>query len=179
VQVPARQAAERDEEQSTAWREETWPEMKGPRRTWAPGESSRTNPATGLQAADGTDLGSAVLCPVADAAISRRAELTADRFAADHGLALELAGALQALGDGHPAARGWSQRLLASHPTSDQRIRALLTATAAPPSDGDGRMSGLPDRADGEWGSDRPPATSRTGTLYAPNTPVPSRPQPS
>src|SRR3954470_17817433 len=28
VQVPARQAAERDEEQITAWREETWPEMK-------------------------------------------------------------------------------------------------------------------------------------------------------
>ena len=45
VQVPARQAAERDEEQIAAWREETWPEIKGPRRTWAPGWSSRTNPA--------------------------------------------------------------------------------------------------------------------------------------
>jgi len=81
-----------------------------------------------------------VFCPLADAAMSRRAEFAADRFAADHGLALELAAALHVLDDGHPAARRWSQRLLASHPTSDQRIRALLTATAAPPRDGDGRM---------------------------------------
>jgi putative transposase len=34
---PARQAAERDEEQITAWREETWPAIKRRRRTWAPG----------------------------------------------------------------------------------------------------------------------------------------------
>ena len=47
VQVPARQAAERDEEQVIAWREESWPEIKGPRRTWAPGWSSRTSPARG------------------------------------------------------------------------------------------------------------------------------------
>ncbi len=47
VQVPARQAAERSEEQITAWREETWPEIKGRRRTWAPGWSSRTSPARG------------------------------------------------------------------------------------------------------------------------------------
>jgi transposase len=45
VQVPARQAAERNEEQITAWQEETWPEIKGRRRTWAPGWSSKTNPA--------------------------------------------------------------------------------------------------------------------------------------
>jgi hypothetical protein len=45
VQVPARQAAERDEEQVTAWREETWPVIKGRRRTWAPGFVSRTNQA--------------------------------------------------------------------------------------------------------------------------------------
>src|SRR3954468_13821546 len=37
VQVPARRAAERDEEQISAWREETWPAIKRPRRTWAPG----------------------------------------------------------------------------------------------------------------------------------------------
>jgi STE24 endopeptidase len=92
-----------------------------------------------------------VLCPLADAAISRRAEFAADRFAADHGLASELAAALRALDDG-PAARGWLQRLLASPPTSDQRIRALLAATAAPPSDGDSGTSGVPDRADEEWG---------------------------
>ena len=37
VQVPARRAAERDEARITAWREETWPVVKEPRRTWAPG----------------------------------------------------------------------------------------------------------------------------------------------
>jgi putative transposase len=47
VQVPARQATERNEEQITAWREETWPAIKGPRRTWAPGWSSKTSPARG------------------------------------------------------------------------------------------------------------------------------------
>src|SRR3954447_25685425 len=47
VQVPARQAAERNEEQITAWREQTWPQIKGPRRTWAPGWSSKTSPARG------------------------------------------------------------------------------------------------------------------------------------
>src|SRR3982751_2052836 len=47
VQVPARRAAERNEQQITAWREETWPEVKRPRRTWAPGWSSKTSPARG------------------------------------------------------------------------------------------------------------------------------------
>jgi len=45
VQVPARQATERNEEQITFWKEETWPVIKGRRRTWAPGWSSKTNPA--------------------------------------------------------------------------------------------------------------------------------------
>jgi transposase len=43
VQVPARRAAERDEAAIAAWREERWPVVKGPRRTWAPGSSSKTN----------------------------------------------------------------------------------------------------------------------------------------
>ena len=37
VQFPARQAAERDEAAIAAWRQEAWPVVKGPRRTWAPG----------------------------------------------------------------------------------------------------------------------------------------------
>ena len=45
VQVPARRAAERDEEKIAAWREETWPVVKARRRTWAPGWSSKTSPA--------------------------------------------------------------------------------------------------------------------------------------
>jgi transposase len=43
VQVPARRAAERNEAAITAWREETWPVVKGRRRTWAAGSSSKTN----------------------------------------------------------------------------------------------------------------------------------------
>jgi transposase len=43
VQVPARRAAERDEAAIAAWREGTWPVVKGPRRTWAPGSSSKTS----------------------------------------------------------------------------------------------------------------------------------------
>ena len=45
VQVPARQAAERNEERIAAWKQETWPVIKGRRRTWAPGFASKTNPA--------------------------------------------------------------------------------------------------------------------------------------
>jgi transposase len=47
VQVPARRATERNEDQITAWREQTWPEIKGWRRTWAPGWSSKTSPVRG------------------------------------------------------------------------------------------------------------------------------------
>ena len=43
VQVPARRAAEWNEERITAWRKETWPVVKGRRRTWAAGSSSKTN----------------------------------------------------------------------------------------------------------------------------------------
>ena len=43
VQVPARRAAERDEDKIAAWREATWPVVKGRRRTWAPGWSSKTS----------------------------------------------------------------------------------------------------------------------------------------
>jgi transposase len=45
VQFPARRAAERDEARVAAWRQEVWPVVKRPRRTWAPGSASRTNQA--------------------------------------------------------------------------------------------------------------------------------------
>jgi STE24 endopeptidase len=74
----------------------------------------------------------AVLCPTVDAAISRQGVFAADRFASDHGLALDLASALNTMDDaGRAASAGWSGRLLASHPTSAQRIRALLGGTVA------------------------------------------------
>jgi transposase len=45
VQVPARQAAERDEAAIAAWRQEAWPVLKKRRRTWGPGYASKTSPA--------------------------------------------------------------------------------------------------------------------------------------
>ncbi|MET8220906.1 IS630 family transposase [Streptomyces hirsutus] len=44
-QMPARRAAERDEQAITAWKEDTWPEIKGPGRPPAAGSASRTKPA--------------------------------------------------------------------------------------------------------------------------------------
>jgi putative transposase len=44
VQVPARRAAERDEAAVTAWKQETWPVIKGRSRSRAPGWSSKTSP---------------------------------------------------------------------------------------------------------------------------------------
>ena len=65
VQVPARQAVERDDERITVWREETWPQIKRPRRTWAPGWSAKTSPARGSgrpRAAPGADAGKRRSC---------------------------------------------------------------------------------------------------------------------
>jgi transposase len=45
VQVPARRAAERDEERVAAWREETWPVIKEKPNGRRPGWSSKTSPA--------------------------------------------------------------------------------------------------------------------------------------
>ena len=45
VQVPARRAAERDEEKVARWREDTWPVIKVRRRTWAPGSAGKTSRA--------------------------------------------------------------------------------------------------------------------------------------
>lgn len=67
-----------------------------------------------------------VLCPLTDAAVSRRAEWAADRFAADHGLARPLAGALRAIHGDHYTGSGWPRRVLASHPEVERRIDALL-----------------------------------------------------
>jgi transposase len=46
-QVPVRQAMERDEEAAGVWKAEVWPDIKGPRATWAPGSASRTRRARG------------------------------------------------------------------------------------------------------------------------------------
>jgi transposase len=46
-QVPVRQAMERDEAAVAVWKAEVWPDIKGPRVTWAPGSASRTRQARG------------------------------------------------------------------------------------------------------------------------------------
>jgi transposase len=47
VQVPARQATERDEAAIERWKQVSWPQIKGRRRTWAPGSASKTSRARG------------------------------------------------------------------------------------------------------------------------------------
>ena len=57
VQVPARRAAERDEARIAAWREETWPVVKGRRRTWAPGLIFEDESGQGLRPPKGRTWG--------------------------------------------------------------------------------------------------------------------------
>jgi STE24 endopeptidase len=61
----------------------------------------------------------AVLCPVAGAALSRRSELDADRYAEGAGLGLELASALQILGSDHGSRPNAATKLFTRHPPPD------------------------------------------------------------
>ena len=47
VQVPARRAAGAMRSKIARWREDTWPVIKGRRRTWAPGPAGKMSPARG------------------------------------------------------------------------------------------------------------------------------------
>lgn len=47
AQVPVRRAIERDEEKIEVWKAEVWPQVKAPRRTWAPTSASRTRRGRG------------------------------------------------------------------------------------------------------------------------------------
>ncbi|MER5214772.1 winged helix-turn-helix domain-containing protein [Streptomyces sp. NPDC002838] len=47
AQVPLRRAIERDDEAIEVWKAKVWPQVKGPRRTWAPTSASRTRQARG------------------------------------------------------------------------------------------------------------------------------------
>lgn len=66
-----------------------------------------------------------VVCPLADAAVSRRSEYAADRYAADVGVGPQLAGALQVLAGRQPRRVGLVARLLSRHPQMGRRIEAL------------------------------------------------------
>jgi putative transposase len=46
-QVPVRQAMERVDAAVAVWKAEVWPDIKGPRVTWAPTSASRTRQARG------------------------------------------------------------------------------------------------------------------------------------
>jgi hypothetical protein len=73
-QVPARQAAERDEGAIAAWREETWPAIKRRRRTWVRGCVSKMKPVRGSgrrRAAPGPDGGRT---PVVKVCVQRSAQ---------------------------------------------------------------------------------------------------------
>jgi putative transposase len=46
-QVPVRQALERDDEAVAVWKDQVWPDIKGPLATWAPSSASRMRQARG------------------------------------------------------------------------------------------------------------------------------------
>jgi len=77
----------------------------------------------------------AVLCPLADAAISRHSEDAADRFATQHGAGLQLAAALARLDRRRGRRQSWTQAALNRHPNTGRRIAAIdrLQATSSQP----------------------------------------------
>ena len=64
AQVPARRAAERDEDKIARWREDTWPVMKARRRTWAPGSAWKTSPVRACRPPKGRTWGRRGQTPV-------------------------------------------------------------------------------------------------------------------
>ena len=67
----------------------------------------------------------AVGCPLIDAAVSRRSEYAADRFAAEHGVGPQLAAAFRVLDRGASCRRSPMARFLVSHPSTSRRVEAL------------------------------------------------------
>jgi STE24 endopeptidase len=70
----------------------------------------------------------AVVCPLVDAALSRRSEYAADRYAAGVGLGPQLAAALQLFAEGQRRRPGVVARLLSRHPSVARRIAVLKGA---------------------------------------------------
>lgn len=67
----------------------------------------------------------AVLCPLLEAAVSRRSEYAADQYAIASGLGPQLAAALQTLDGGTVRRTGWTARAMRRHPPTERRIAAL------------------------------------------------------
>jgi STE24 endopeptidase len=72
-----------------------------------------------------------VVCPLADAAVSRRSEYAADRYVAAVGLGPELAAALQVLNGRRHLHSGGITRLFSRHPDTYRRVGALAGAAAS------------------------------------------------
>ncbi len=70
-----------------------------------------------------------VVCPLADAALSRAGEYAADRYAVTAGVGAELAEALTILGRSRPHPQGIAARVLSRHPSTARRIEALAGAS--------------------------------------------------
>lgn len=70
-----------------------------------------------------------VVTPLVDGAVSRASEHAADRYAADAGLADDLAAALHVL-QGHLPTRSWAQRRLDRHPSLNSRSQRLTSDVA-------------------------------------------------
>lgn len=70
----------------------------------------------------------AVVCPLLDAAVSRRSEYAADRYTAGAGLGPQLAAALQVLHGGQRRRPGVVARLVSRHPSVARRIAVLSGA---------------------------------------------------
>lgn len=74
----------------------------------------------------------AVVCPVADAWVSRCSEYAADRFAAAHGVGPQLVDALRRMDSGRGRRQSWTQLALNRHPSIERRVDAMRRYTSVP-----------------------------------------------
>ena len=74
----------------------------------------------------------AVACPLADAAVSRRNEYVADAFVVQRGLGPQLARALTALDPTTSRHLTRASRMLARHPSTDQRLDVIARTAGTP-----------------------------------------------
>jgi STE24 endopeptidase len=85
----------------------------------------------------------AIACAIADAALARRSEHTADHYADALGYGQQLASALRILGDDSGRRETLTARVLHRHPSTSSRIRALdATREPARPTDAAGSNTG-------------------------------------
>ena len=74
-----------------------------------------------------------IACPIADAALARRSEHTADHYAGALGYGQQLASALRVLGDDSGRRETLTARVLHRHPSTSSRILALDSSHESAP----------------------------------------------